>query len=100
MPQCTDIKRSESEFLDDPEKWTEEIAVEFALIQGISKLTEIHWEVINYVRGYFKDFGVAPMIRRLSKDTGQSLKQLYSLFPFGPESICKISGLPSNIGCV
>ena len=44
------------------------------------ELTEDHWKVINYLRDYYKQYGIAPMIRKLCKDTGFPLKTIYELF--------------------
>ncbi len=47
-------------------------------------MTEEHWKVIRFLREYFLKFGVAPMIRKLTKETGMPLKHIYQLFPTGP----------------
>lgn len=88
-------------FLEHPEDWTEEVAKAFASDDNISELTEEHWKVINYLRDYFKEFGLAPMIRKLCKDTGCPLKRMYELFPSGPaKGACKVAGLTKPTGCV
>ena len=44
---------------------------------------------------------VAPMIRKLCKETGFPLKKIYDLFPSGPaKGACKLAGLPKPTGCV
>jgi tRNA 2-thiouridine synthesizing protein E len=56
---------------------------------------------MNYLRDYFKQNGIAPMVRKLTKETGVNLKQMYELFPQGPaNSACKWAGLPKPTGCV
>ncbi|NLX94952.1 MAG: TusE/DsrC/DsvC family sulfur relay protein [Rhodopirellula sp.] len=88
-------------FLDDPEVWDEEIAKAFARLEGVDELTDEHWKVIRYLRDYHKQFGVAPMIRKLCKETGFDLKKIYQLFPSGPAvGACKLAGLPKPTGCV
>lgn len=96
------IELDEDGFIVDPELWTEEVAQAFAKIEGIEgELTEEHWKVINYLRDYFKQFQVAPMIRKLCKETGFNLKKIYELFPTGPaKGACKLAGLPKPTGCV
>lgn len=91
----------EDGFLEDPDIWNEEVATCFAETEGIDELTEEHWKVINYLNGYYKQYGIAPMIRKLCKDTGYDLKKIYELFPSGPaKGACKLAGLPKPTGCV
>ena len=68
------IEVDEDGFLVDPDTWNEEVVRIFAKVEEVSELTEDHWKVINYLRDYYKQFGIAPMIRKLCKDTGFSLK--------------------------
>jgi TusE/DsrC/DsvC family sulfur relay protein len=96
-----DIELDEDGFLANPEDWSNEMVTYFAKEEDVSELTENHWKVINYLRDYFKKFGVAPMIRKLCKDTGFSLQQIYEMFPSGPaKGACKLAGLPKPTGCV
>jgi tRNA 2-thiouridine synthesizing protein E len=91
----------EDGFLVDPDNWNEDVVMEFAKVEDVAELTEDHWKVINYLRDYYKQFGIAPMIRKLCKDTGFTLKQIYDLFPSGPaKGACKLAGLPKPTGCV
>ncbi|HNU90372.1 MAG TPA: TusE/DsrC/DsvC family sulfur relay protein [Spirochaetota bacterium] len=91
----------EDGFLQEPDKWTEDVAKAMAEMEGITDLNETHWKVMNYLRDYFKQNGIAPMVRKLTKDTGVNLKEMYELFPQGPaNSACKWAGLPKPTGCV
>lgn len=95
------IEVDEDGFLVDPEDWNEDVVKIFAKVEEVDNLTENHWKVINYLRDYFKQFGIAPMIRKLCKDTGFSLKEIYDMFPSGPaKGACKLAGLPKPTGCV
>lgn len=95
------IEIDEDGFLVDPEVWSQDVVLVFAKLEEVNELTEDHWKVINYLRDYYKQFGIAPMIRKLCKDTGFSLKQIYDLFPSGPaKGACKLAGLPKPTGCV
>jgi tRNA 2-thiouridine synthesizing protein E len=88
-------------FLQEPEKWNEAIAKAYAALEGVAELTQEHWTAINYLRSYYLDNGICPMIRRLIKETGFNLKKLYDLFPNGPaQSACKWAGVPKPTGCV
>ena len=91
----------EDGFIQDPDRWNEQVAGALAEGEGISELTDEHWKVINYLRDYYLKFGIAPMIRRLCKETGFKLKKIYELFPSGPaKGACKLAGLPKPTGCV
>lgn len=95
------IEVDEDGFIVNPELWNEEVAKAFAKEEGIEELTEEHWKVINYLRDYYQQFQVAPMIRKLCKETGFNLKKIYELFPSGPaKGACKLAGLPKPTGCV
>jgi tRNA 2-thiouridine synthesizing protein E len=92
----------EDGFLEDPAIWNDAVACDFALCEGITTgLTEDHWKVINYIRNYYLEFGIAPMVRKVCKETGFKLNQIYELFPSGPaKGACKLAGLPKPTGCV
>ncbi len=95
------VELDEDGFLVNPDDWSDDMVAYFASQEDVSQLTENHWKVINYLRDYFKKFGVAPMIRKLCKDTGFSLKEIYEMFPSGPaKGACKLAGLPKPTGCV
>lgn len=93
----------EDGFIENPELWNEKVAAALATSEGIEEggLTPDHWKVITYLRDYYQKFGVAPMIRKLCKDTAFPLKKIYELFPSGPaKGACKVAGLPKPTGCV
>jgi tRNA 2-thiouridine synthesizing protein E len=91
----------EDGFLQDPNLWNDEVAKDFMSTEGISELTDDHWKVIHYIRNYYLQFGIAPMVRKVCKQTGFTLKEIYNLFPSGPaKGACKLAGLPKPTGCV
>jgi tRNA 2-thiouridine synthesizing protein E len=91
----------EDGFLQDPDIWNEEVAGLFAKTEGIQEMTEDHWKIVHYLRNYYLEFNIAPMIRKVCKDTGFKLKRIYELFPSGPaKGACKVAGLPKPTGCV
>ncbi len=95
------IEVDEDGFIVNPDLWNEAIVQVFGKLEGVENLTEKHWKVINYLRDYYKQFGIAPMIRKLCKETGFTLKEIYELFPSGPaKGACKLAGLPKPTGCV
>jgi tRNA 2-thiouridine synthesizing protein E len=91
----------EDGFMQEPDKWNQEVAAALGTTEGVGEMTDDHWKVVNYLRDYYLQFGVAPMIRKLCKQTGFSLKEIYELFPSGPaKGACKVAGLPKPTGCV
>jgi tRNA 2-thiouridine synthesizing protein E len=96
------IEVNEEGFLVHPEDWNKEIAEILAReAEGIENLTDDHWAVVNYIREYFVQNNLAPMVRKVCKETGFQLKYIYELFPSGPaKGACKVAGLPKPDGCV
>jgi tRNA 2-thiouridine synthesizing protein E len=88
-------------FLQQPEQWSDEIALELAHQAGIPDLTPKHWQVIRFMRDTYLTTGSAPTIRSLGKDSGVTVKELYELFPKGPAKLAaKIGGIPKPKGCI
>jgi len=96
------IRVNEEGFLVNPEEWDKDIADLLAKVEeGIDALTEDHWAVINYIREYYLEKSLAPMVRKICKTTGFKLKYIFELFPSGPaKGACKLAGLPKPDGCV
>ena len=91
----------EDGFLQEPDRWNDDVAKDFAQTEAISELSEAHWKVIKYIRDYYLQFGIAPMVRKLCKETGYKLNEIYQMFPSGPaKGACKLAGLPKPTGCV
>jgi dissimilatory sulfite reductase related protein len=88
-------------FLQKPDQWSEEIAVEIAQAVGIAPLTDRHWQVIHFMRDRYLSTGQAPSIRTLGKESGVTTKELYQLFPKGPARLAaRIGGIPKPHGCI
>ncbi len=95
------LEIDEDGFIQEPDKWTEDVAAALAKTEGVEDMTDEHWHVVNYIRNYYAEYGSAPMIRKLCKDTGFKLNKIYELFPSGPaKGACKVAGLPKPTGCV
>jgi dissimilatory sulfite reductase related protein len=95
------VEVDEDGFIQQMEMWNEDVARALATGEGVSEMTENHWKVVNYLRDYYQKFGIAPMIRKLCKETGFSLKEIYEMFPSGPaKGACKVAGLAKPTGCV
>ncbi|MBI4199514.1 MAG: TusE/DsrC/DsvC family sulfur relay protein [Chloroflexi bacterium] len=97
-----ELELDEDGFIQAPELWDEEVAKGLARNEeGIQEMTEEHWKVVKYLRSYYLEYKIAPMIRKLCKETGFNLKKIYELFPSGPaKGACKVAGLPKPTGCV
>lgn len=97
----------EEGYLTNLEDWNKDLGEFLAQKENIN-LSEAHWEVINFLRDYYEEYQIAPMIRVLTKAIGNKLgpekgnnKYLYELFPEGPaKQACKFAGLPKPTGCV
>ncbi len=95
------VELDEDGFLVKLDEWNEDVAKFLAKEEGVDELTEDHWKIINYLKGYFAEYGIAPMVRKMTKESGYSLKEIYDLFPSGPaKGACKVAGLPKPTGCV
>ena len=96
-----EIKVDDQGFFEDPGQWTKDMAPEIAKEVGINKLTEEHWKVIEFMRQRFLELGAGPSMRALGKQSGVSIKSLYTLFPKGPAKLAaKIAGIPKPRGCI
>ncbi len=96
------IELNQEGFMVHPEEWDNEVAKALAQAEeGIGSLTDDHWAVIKYIRGYYLEKNLAPMVRKVCKNTGFALKYIFELFPSGPaKGACKVAGLPKPDGCV
>jgi len=95
------IEVDEDGFMQEPDLWNADVAAALATTEGVNEMTDEHWKVVNYLRDYYLKFGIAPMIRKVCKETGFPLKKIYELFPSGPaKGACKVAGLAKPTGCV
>jgi len=96
-----DVALNDEGFLEQPDQWTEDMAVEIARREGIDPLTPRHWQVIHFMRDEYHAKGTGPSVRALGKTSGVSIKELYQLFPKGPAKLAaKIAGIPKPCGCI
>ena len=94
-------------FLRQLDDWTPDVARQIAAAEKI-ELTEAHWEVLNLLREYYREYDSSPAMRPLVKycaiklgaDKGSSI-YLLSLFPGSPAKLgSKIAGLPKPDNCL
>jgi tRNA 2-thiouridine synthesizing protein E len=92
---------NEEGFLLDSDQWTPEVAESIAVEVGVGPLSDKHWQVISFCREDAAAQGQAPGLRRIAKQSGVTMKELYKLFPKGPGKLAaRISGLPKPKSCV
>jgi TusE/DsrC/DsvC family sulfur relay protein len=90
--------------LDD---WNDDVA-SYLASQDKLELNDQHWQIIHYMRDYFKEYGTAPNLRILQKALKEEFgpewgekKFLFDLFPYGPaKQGGRYAGTPKPTGCV
>ena len=81
-PHLSAIEVNAEGFLVDGSQWTPEIAEEIAGQAGARE-------------------GQSPGLRRIAKNSGVGMKELYELFPKGPGKLAaRVAGLPKPQSCV
>ncbi|QTH64586.1 TusE/DsrC/DsvC family sulfur relay protein [Psychrosphaera ytuae] len=95
------------EYLANLEDWSEPLALHIASLENI-EMTDNHWEVVHFVRDFYKEYKTSPAIRMLVKAMAKQLGEekgnsiyLYKLFPKGPaKQATRIAGLPKPAKCI
>ncbi len=101
------VDLDEDGYLTNLDDWSEGVASTLAEQDGLN-LEDSHWEVIRFLRDYYQQYQIAPMIKILVKEIKKKMgadkgntKYLYQLFPDGPaKQACRYAGLPKPTGCV
>lgn len=105
----TNYETDEDGYLMDLDQWSKDVALHLAKTEEIEDMTEKHWQIVNFLRNYYEEYQIAPMIKILIKEIMKLMdlpkrdasKMLYELYPAGPaKQACKIAGLPKPTGCV
>ncbi|MFI5287210.1 MAG: TusE/DsrC/DsvC family sulfur relay protein [Candidatus Dormibacteria bacterium] len=97
----TAITRNDDGFFVDPQQWLEALVPALAKLEGISDLTDRHWQITRFMRSEYLENGTGPAVRTLGKASGVSIRELYQLFPNGPAKIAaRIAGIPKPRGCI
>lgn len=94
-------------YLTNLHDWSRDVAEQIAAHEKII-LTPAHWEVIDLLQEFYKEFGISPAMRALVKYAEKKLGQekgksiyLLQLFPPSPAKIAsKIAGLPRPTNCL
>jgi len=103
------IELDKDGFLNDSDQWEPAVAKAMAVTDGV-ELNELHWEVIKFLRDYYKKYLIAPDIRVISTNLANVLgagkrgkEELTILFSDSPDkTACRYAGLPKpvNSACV
>ena len=101
------VELTESGFLVNAAAWNEQVATVLADRSHI-QLTEAHWEILRFIREYYRKYRHLPNARMFVKAVQKQLgdekgnsRYLHNLFPEGPvRYACLIAGLPKPPGCL
>ncbi|MEM1090059.1 MAG: TusE/DsrC/DsvC family sulfur relay protein [Pseudomonadota bacterium] len=101
------LELDERGYLTRRDQWQPWVAEHMAADDEVD-LTAAHWEIIEFLQGYYDEFKMAPPMRvlvkavavRLGSEKGES-RYLYRLFPDGPaKQACRYAGLPRPVSCI
>ena len=104
----TTYETDDDGYLMDLTTWNDDVAEYLAKTEDVN-LDDQTWDVIRFLRDYYAEYQIAPMVKILTKEIAkkndlgkrEASKMLYQLFPSGPaKQACKIAGLPKPTGCV
>lgn len=87
-------------YLTDPADWSEQLAETIARQEGIT-LTDEHWAVLRFMRGYYEEHAIPAdarfAIRFLAEQRGHGARarqRMFELFPYGyVKQACRIAGM-------
>ena len=87
-------------FFEEFDEWSEDIFEVLADEEGMTMLTDQHWQVVHALRDFYAYNGRSPLNNELRKSTGISLMELERLFPGGIKNGARrLSGLPNPKTC-
>ncbi|MCU7939060.1 MAG: TusE/DsrC/DsvC family sulfur relay protein [gamma proteobacterium symbiont of Bathyaustriella thionipta] len=102
LNQSSDLELNNKGYLINFDAWSKDFALDLAKEHHL-ELTECHWHIINFLRDYYSEYGIAPDPREIIKKLGKQInpetpcsrKHLEGLFSTGGCKLaCKIAGLP------
>jgi tRNA 2-thiouridine synthesizing protein E len=83
----------EAGFLVDREDWTEEVARVLAAMEGIGELSREQFDILQYLRTYYREHAFFPIIRSVCAKVHQPRTCVTDRFS-DPVTAWKIAGLP------
>ncbi len=94
------VEVDEQGYLLDADAWNEDIAHALAARNKLT-LTDRHWTVIRFCRKDAAEQGEPPGVRRITRNTDVTMREMYLLFPMGPGKLAAlIAGIPKPDRCV
>lgn len=84
-------------FMKDTEDWDQTVAHELARREGYESLDEQQYEIIRFMRNYFKKYNAFPMLQYVCKNLQQPKECVNEEF-INPMKAWKIAGLPKPDG--
>ncbi len=101
------IELDDEGYLVNLQDWSTAVAQKLAELESIT-LTELHWQIINLLRQFYKQYELSPANRPLIKYLSQHLDkeqanslQLNLLFKGSPAKLAaKLAGLPKPTNCL
>ena len=102
------VELNKKGFLVNFDAWNKDVAKALAKKHDL-ELGDCHWKVINFMRDYFMEYGIAPEPREVIAKLGGQInplvkctrKHLEGLFGGDCKQACQIAGLPDTFcrGC-
>ena len=96
-----DERLDEEGFVIDPREWSEDLSKQMAEMQFNMALTELHLQVIHFVRQYYFKWETLPMIKTIRGEFKLESSRLDEMFVRGKSTsrgvICKLAGLPKML---
>jgi tRNA 2-thiouridine synthesizing protein E len=90
----TDTQFDEEGYILDPKTWSRDLAIRVAAREGIPRLDENHWLVIEYLRSHYHETGSVPVMRHICRDAGLEEHCVSDLLG-DPKRAWRIAGLPN-----
>ena len=96
-----DERLDEEGFVIDAREWSEDLSKQMAETQFNMALTELHLQVIHFVRQYYFKWETLPMIKTIRGEFKLESSKLDEMFVGGKSTsrgvICKLGGLPKML---
>lgn len=89
------IETDNDGFLVHPEAWSEDLAIQLAVADGIGPLTQAHWQVITSLRKHFFQAGALVPFRHICLENNLDPHSVLKLFNDSGCEALRIAGLPN-----
>lgn len=92
-------------YLTNLDDWSEDVAVYLSERDNVT-LTDAHWQIINLVRGYYREHGITPNLRTLQKllrdQFGDRQEGMLDIFDYADaaKQAARYAGTPKPTGCI